>query len=449
MHDFSGKPFSTILSKIGTPILLIVASILFVTANSLSHEEISPFDEYVYIDYLAKFPEQGVVVTGEETGDFARNYVACAGVTGYGKFDPTSCGTGDHSDDEAYPFSGKTSADLYTPLYFALTWLAAQPLTFLGLDLVEAGRAAGWVWLGSAALFLFYSLKRLSITTLGSASAALLLVASVPAWWSTTFISTDGSALTSGSALMFAGIYLATTGKRGWMLPVISILAVALKLQNFMAVVATAGFLLILKVRKSREDSSPIFREQVYQAISRDRLIVTLGSMLVLPILLQLIWVLIRKWLAVDEFPDQLVARPLGIQELVTETVKFYGRVGMSSTVPDDAVIGFALAAATTWVLIAGVISVIAVEPRFNLSYSIALSVFVTFLLAGPALSFASLLAQGFYFPLPERYGLSLLPFALGMAGVLLDKKIETRIALLALAGSSFAFSLTPYFPGL
>lgn len=432
-----------------TPFLLIVASIAFVAANVPAHNQVSPYDEYVYIDYLAKFPQQGVVATGEETGEFARNYIACHGVAGYGLFNPESCDTSNHTDDEAYPFNGKTSADLYTPLYFGITWVAAQPfLWFSDMDLVEAGRMAGWIWLASGSVLLFYALRRLQVSHLAAGASSLLLIASVPAWWSATFISTDGSAFTAGAALLFLGVRYAQTARGGWLLTLVSALAVALKLQNYMAVVAVAIFLLLQRLGKAREEHNSAF-DSPQQTISGGRLVTTVGGMLLVPIIVQGLWVLIRNAISVSEFPDQLVAVPFTFESVIIESLKFFGQIGLASTVPEASTVAWTLAMIATWLMVAGILGTIAVEQRFGIRYSLALATLVTMLLAGPALALVNLVFQGFYFPLPTRYGLSLLPFALALAATLFDKKRETRIALLLIAGVTFAASLTPYFPGI
>lgn len=439
-----------LLSKLLIPLMLTIASVVFVFVNVSSHSQISPYDEYVYIDYLAKFPEQGIVATGEETGDFARNYVACNGVAGYGLFDSQSCGTNDHSDDDAYPFNGKTSADLYTPLYFAATWVGAQPFIWLGgMDLVDAGRMSGWIWLATGSVLLFHALLRLSVSQLAAGAASLLLIASVPAWWSATFISTDGSAFAAGAALLLAGIRFAQTGRGAWLLPVISVFAVAFKLQNYMAVVATAMFFLLSYLSKKQQQSvqeADLLSQQLY---SRGKASALLGTMLIIPIVVQAIWMLIRKAIAVSDFPDQLVSEPFTLSAIIDESMKFFGQLGLSSTVPVNSTAGWALATIATWIIITGILSAIAVEPRFDIRYSLAISALFTMLVSGPALALTNLVAQGFYFPLPTRYGLSLLPVALALAATLFDKKRETRVALAIVAGVSFAASLSPYFPGI
>ena len=125
---------------------MLFASVGFVSANVVQQKQISPFDEYVYLDYLSKVPTQGFVRSGEETGDLARQEISCRGVQTYGLYG-TSCDIGAASPDETFPYSGQTGADIYTPAYFAVTWVLAQPLVWTGVSLLDAGRLVGAVWL--------------------------------------------------------------------------------------------------------------------------------------------------------------------------------------------------------------------------------------------------------------------------------------------------------------
>ena len=164
-----------LLKVLAAPLLLLVASIAFVSTNA-NHEQMSPWDEYVYIDYLSKVPEQGLVHQGEMTGDLARQYYSCVGVGVFGTIAPDNCSTGDYDQDSDYPFDGKTSAESYTPLYFTITWIAAQPFVWItGGDIVLGGRLAGSLWLAGAAIMLYLGMKRLSISLPARFGAALLL----------------------------------------------------------------------------------------------------------------------------------------------------------------------------------------------------------------------------------------------------------------------------------
>ena len=194
--------------------LLVIASLLVGIVQVGDHRAISPIDEYVYIDYLAKVPSQGIVRGGEHTGDYARESLACRGVRLIGQYLASLCRTADSSPDSAFPTAGTNSADIYTPIYFAVTWVLAQPFQWLGVhDLTDAGRLTGWIWLAAAAVLLYLSLRRLKVGPLLSFGLGMLMVGSLPAMWSNTYVSTDAPALLAGAAMLW-GILRFEDGRR-------------------------------------------------------------------------------------------------------------------------------------------------------------------------------------------------------------------------------------------
>ena len=434
-----------LLQVIAAPLILLIASIGFVSANA-NHAQMSLWDEYVYIDYLSKVPEQGIVRQGEMTGELAREYYSCIGVGVFGKIAPDNCQTNSFEADSDYPFGGKTSADAYTPLYFAVTWVVAQPFMWItGGDLVDGGRLAGSFWLAGAAIFFFYGLRRFRLSKTIAYAASLLLIASPAAWAANTFVSTDAPAMLAGASLMYFGLRFVQSGKGSAFLIAISVLSVAFKLQNFMAVVATALFLLLMYVTRNRSQET---LPGVQDRSGKKKLLWTVVSMLVLPIIFQALWTVTARAIAVGPGSDAGDPSEFGITSLIKESFRFYGSVNFGIIVPADAVVGWTLAKLSTWLITAGIIAIIAIEPRFSYRYSYALASLATLFLAGPALALAIKLMQGYYFELPPRYGLSMFPIALAMAAALFDKKVETRFALLAIGGVTFVASLTPYFPG-
>lgn len=431
------------------PFVLAVASLAFVAANAPAHDQMSLFDEYVYIDYLDKFPEQGMVHLGEMTGDLAREYYSCQGVEVFGKIAPENCTTGDYENDAQYPFGGINSADIYTPLYFGVTWTIAQPIIWItGVDLVEAGRLAGFAWLASAAILLYYALGKLRLSQTLRISGPLMMIASVSAWWSTTYVSTDASAFLAGSTLLLLGLRFIQTGRGGWALALASTLAVALKLQNFMAVVAMAVFIVISVLGSRRRTNIGLTSATYAKPLNPRKVAITFSGMIALPLMFQVGWVLLRSATAVGNPPDQQTATPLGVAELIRESFKFFGRIGNAVPVDPSATVGWALSNLTAWLLIAGAIAVFAHEPRWSTRYSLSLAYLLTAFTAGPALAIATRAIEGYYFDLPARYGISLLPIAIALAATLFDGKREARIAFAGMAGITFVASLTPFYPG-
>ena len=403
---------------------LVVASLGLVLWHVPLHTTVSPIDEYVYIDYLAKVPTQLVVHRGEETGDYARAYLACNGVRTIGYYPEAMCSTPNPNQEPRLPNGGLTSADLYTPLYFGATWLMAQPLQEFGVeDLTEAGRYSGFVWLAAASILLYLTLRRWKVPVLVAWGAGILLVGSLPAYWSNTYISTDATALFAG-ALMLFGASLFNRPSR-WSIAWLTAFAVVvslLKLQNLMAVGAVALTLIALASYESFNAEGTL--RQRLGSFIRDRRTLAAGISLASAVLAQGIWVVIRSAIAVGALPDQGVSAPFGKTAFLNEALKFFP--GVSSGALNPAVFGpgaVVAATVTMWIVLAGVLGLLASSKRGSTDEALVVSALVVALAAGPLLAMVNIQVSGFYFDLPARYGMSLLPIFIACAALLFAQK--------------------------
>ncbi|MCC2033399.1 hypothetical protein KEC57_14515 [Microbacterium sp. BWT-G7] len=425
-------------------VFLVIASLGLVLWQVPQHEMVSPIDEYVYIDYLAKVPTQGVVHRGEETGDYARNYLSCNGVRTLGFYPESFCTDWQASDEETMPNAGKTTADIYTPAYFGATWLMAQPLVLLGIDdITEAGRYTGAVWLAAAAVLLYLTLRRLRVDIVVAGSMGLLLIGSLSAYWSNTYISTDATSLFTGSLMVFC-LTMFLRGSRWvpWIFVVSAILLTLAKMQNLMGVAAAAVALIFWAIadafRRGRE------RGGRWRSLIRDRRVVSAFSAVILSVVAQGVWAVIRNLIVYDTRADQGVEAPLTMRALVEEVLRFFPGVAKGAIEPGLVGIGAEVAAAVmTWVVVAGVIGLIAVSRRGSRSESFALATFFVALVSGPLLAIATVLMAGYYFYLPARYGMSLLAFFLVCAGLLFARSVWTRWFSVAAAVVSYAAVMT------
>ncbi len=164
---------------------LIVASFVFTSEQVAEHEMMSPIDEYQYVGYYAQVADHGIVRRGEVMPLLARKYMVCHGVRLIPEMPPNPEGCR-KPNSVGYPLAGGTTADLYTPLYFATTRVLAQPLIWAGVDFVSAGRAVGGFWLSLGAVFLYLALRRARVPIPVAVGLGLVLVGSLAAFWGTT-----------------------------------------------------------------------------------------------------------------------------------------------------------------------------------------------------------------------------------------------------------------------
>lgn len=421
---------------------LILASVVLALVQVPQHTAVSPIDEYVYIDYLDKVPTQLVVHRGEETGQYARLYLSCHGVRTIGLYPEDFCSDWQPADAAEMPNGGLTTADIYTPVYFGATWLMAQPLQLLGVDdLTEAGRYTGAVWLGAAAVLLYLTLRRWKVAPLAAGSVSLLMVGSLPAYWSNTYISTDATALFAGALMLFSlTLFERPTKRAPWLFMLFAALVTLAKLQNLIAVAAAALTLLILAlVEAARSERGARVRH-----FFRDRRVIAAIAGLVLAVAGQAVWIVIRSAIAIGPSPDQGVAVPLGKKALLAEMFKFLPGTANGGIAPDK--LGYpapVLATMLTWVVVAGVLGLLAVSRRGTDHEALALSTFLVAIFSGPLLAVATTAVTGYYFSLPLRYGMPLLPFMLACGAILFERSVWTRTLLPILAVGSYIGVLT------
>lgn len=424
MNPDKGKsPRSRIVEWVAC-ICLAVASLGLVLWHVPNHTTVSPIDEYVYIDYLAKVPTQLVVHRGEETGDYARKYLACHGVRTIGYYPDAMCTSPNSSQETRLPNAGLTSADLYTPLYFGATWLMAQPLQFLGVDdLTAAGRYSGWVWLAAASILLYLSLRRWKVPVFVAWGAGILLVGSLPAYWSNTYISTDATALFAGALMLFgASLFRKPTRGSIALLTVFAVLVSLLKLQNLMAV-GTVSLSLVVLAGYEWHNAELTWRQRI-GGFLRDRRTLAAGVSLACAVLAQGIWVVIRSAIAVGALPDQGVSAPFGKTAFLNEVIKFLPGVSSGALSPSILGLGAIMAfTVTSWIVVAGVLGLLASSKRGSTDEALAISTLVVALVAGPLLAVVNIKVGGYYFDLPARYGMSLLPFFIACAALLFARK--------------------------
>ncbi|MDR6973253.1 hypothetical protein [Leifsonia shinshuensis] len=416
------------------PVLLVIASLLVGIVHVPQHKTLSPIDEYQYVDYLAKVPTQGLVHRGEEAGEYARTQLGCRGLRLLAPTPDDRCSRSVASDDARFPIDGKTSADIYSPAYFVITWVLAQPLTWFGVDLTDAGRFVGALWLAAAALLMFYALRRLRLPTPAAFGATLLIVGSLPAYWSNTYLSTDATALPAGALMLFLATLVDARGRGILWFSLGAAFVTLLKVQNLAAVAAAAIFLVIRAVIPAYRARSG--RWSWIGATFRDRRTLSAIIGVVAAFIVQLAWLAVRSAVAVGPAPAlDAPPPPLSITQLVGQAGSFLG--GAASGVGDTGSVmrapGLLIQLVTTWLAIAGVLGLLIVARWGRRRAALALATFIAVVVSAPILTIVTKLSLGTYpNPLPSRYGISLLPFSLACAALLFPKR---RVPVAILAG--------------
>lgn len=439
-------------------LLVAILSFAYVADAVGEHDQLSPIDEYVYADYLYKFPDQGVVKHGEETGAEARDLIACRGVATYGMFG-SNCGASTHDEDALYPYAGGTAADIYTPLYFGATWVAAATASqATGDDLFDSGRVAGGLWLAAGAVALLGLMRRLAVDRWLALGLTLLTVSTPAVFWANTYVSTDAPAVLAGASLGYVALRVARRDLRAAWLIAVAPVAVLVKVQFLAGVVFAAVFLLIVAGAKVRwERLGDGLRATLRDPRARAGIAAVGAAMAA-----QVVWMLVRMQWDEGTPADQGIHGRPELAGVLGEAFRFVG-----GAVTGPVAMGTArdtIGVLVSWLCIAGVIGVTlagrvhaspvreakaadvaspavvdtAVEGRAWASAAL-----FTGMVAGPALALAAAFIGGASFGLPARYGLVLVPTFVASFALLVPRHRAFGYAVTAVGVLAVVVSFT------
>jgi hypothetical protein len=419
------ESFRAWLRRHWVPVVLVAAALAMCGAVTVQHSQsFSPLDEWVYYDYVLKIPTQGVVHQGEFLGEPALEAMSCFG-DGFGpRGEPCTGPNGDYDNPAAYPQQGKTSADLYTPLYFAFTWATGKAVQLLtGFDFLTAARLTGFFWLAGG-LVAFYALARQlrlsKIVTLGLGLTVIGLPASRYAF---TYITTDAPSFFFGSLLLLLAVrFVRGTLRHPWWLIFVAALAVLVKITNLFALGLMVVFLLVYAITAWRKGGPPRYR-----AVPPRRIITVATLSVVVAVLAEIAWLAIRAAIRVGDGPDQGVGSPFSIRGVAASVATFIG-VPYPNTVDNVLSLPYAV------MYIAGIFGFFLSARGFGMKRALSLSTVVSVTLFPPLLLIAMSVALGSAFPVAARYGVSLLPAA--FVGVAMITRNQVSRYLLLVYGA-------------
>ncbi len=415
------------------PMVLVIASFAWALPLITSHSQaFSPVDEWVYYDYLAKIPEQGIVRQGEPLSEESLRLMSCTGVQVYGPM-----GSRCHAsqlDPSKYPFKGITTADAYTPLYFWTTWVGAKATNALGVEsMLVAARLTSAIWL-AVTMVLFYALLRtVRANNVLIVGLGLCFIGSPAAFWTYSFVSTDAPSLAFGCAILLAARLQVLRRISPWWLIALSVLGTLFKVTNILAVLCAAAYLLVYWILGVEKDSrwSVLRQPRSWRHTGDWRLARTALYATGASIVAQGMWLLVRRLLAVGPIAPQDFDGSFGIDALGHQLINFINGTLVSNVlIVGQSDLGYPLpdylGRPLTWIALIGVFGILFTKAPLHgardydaLRWSIAPSA----VLLAPLLATALFLTQGFFFHFPSRYGLALAASFLLMFAMLLREK--------------------------
>ena len=390
----------------------------------------SPIDEWVYLDYLYKIPQQGIVFKGEFVDPRILDLLSCHGTNPFGPIG-TPCGLTPQLGD--YPNGGVTSADPYTPLYFYSVFAVGSIFQGLfGISPLLAWRLSGTVWLLATYLVLWLVMRQWNLPRFTRIVLGLALLGSPFVWWTYTYVSTDASAIFFGALLLFLASRIIRNQTNHVLFVVIAVVATLFKLTNFIGVVSAVLFLFLSTVltylSERKRKRLRIFVTENWQ------LLVTSLVSVIASAASQYLWLRLHDFMAVSSATaNQGAGYPFSVQEVFVQLTNFLPATITSGAI-DAYTPGFVYAP-LSWLTVTGVLGAAFLIKRGSEKFPLVLTVVIGALLAAPFLGIALTVVTNSYFQLPARYGAILLPGILVVTGFLM-KSTWTRIVFAAYSGA-------------
>lgn len=413
---------NTFFSNYWVIISLLAIAVTYLSIVTLQHSfATSPIDEWVYIDYLVKIPQQGIVRKGEIVDPFVLNLLACHGTSPFGPIG-TQCGLTPVLTD--FPNTGISTADPYTPLYFYSAFGLGQLFHFLtGLPELTSWRLSGVVWFAGTLFVLWRLLKKWTVPNFTIFVMGLLLLASPFVWWTYTYISTDSSSLFFGALLLLLATKYTRGEIKGYWFVVISVLAILFKIVNLIPAGLSALYIIVHSIWSYRTEDQSVTQE--HQNKTKQQLLLQSSTGLIaisLGAFAQFIWLRINALTAASNLSaDQAAGHPFGIEELFTQLTSFLPG-SITSGAVDEYIPGFVYAP-LSWLTVVSVLGAALVTQKNRIQFPLVVSVTISSFLAAPMLAIMLIVVTHSYFQLPARYGAGLIPGILLVGALIVRAK--------------------------
>lgn len=396
-------------------ILLPALALVLVGLHIHAYRQLSAIDEFQHVDALYRATRFQVVRAGDLALGHTLEVAACRGVERNPI--PPCHSVYRHPD---FPGGGYDTADIHSPVYYYLTAAISGPFRLAGMDLVDAGRLAGTVWLGAGLILIWKLAAELGARPAARWAVCVLTACSVNVLEASATVNTDATALAGGGLAALAALRLEDRRWPAWAGPLAGVAAAILKVHNLLGVLAAAGY-------------SALRRRWFAGA-----------AMLAAGVGAEVAWLIVRHLLSSASLADVPIIKGEHVDHLTASNI-FLGLGSLVSPLSVPYVPGFLQHEAVNLIttlqnllLVGATVGGAAYLERGSRARAMAIAVTGAMLLGGPFLVISTFLVRHSFVPAFPRYGLSLVPVAMAVLAV----AARTRLALAAVtlvAGSSLA----------
>lgn len=411
--------------------VLVVYSFLAVGLHVATFTQISPIDELSHMDYVFRSPT--LIRDGDMIGQEAMREQACRGQENW---PVPACGLPSFSAPD-FPGSGFNTAGINTPVYYTLTKVTTVVIdAVLPLDSrLTAARLSGGLWLAVGVGLIYVAARRWGA---GRAPATAMLLIAI----STPFILFHAATVSPDQMLLLAGGLVLLTAswvdesprRRWWALALVCVFVVTLKMTHAAVSLAILVWL-VLRWWHSRNRVDG----------SRDLASLKLAGVVAVSTIVPIVgWALVRSQIAIT-----------GSEDLPMNTIFAVDSFPLASLIKSTGALLEPLASPVlvvggdwTWTaqrigaltIPVGVFAAVLLGARETLLTLLSRATLYALILLGAGLIVLQYVLDGWYFPLPVRYGATTLAIML-VATASQVKRREPTVILVAAA--LFAVAVT------
>ncbi len=432
----SGRDRRAVIRKWGPALILVVVPVSLVFLHVRAYTKISPIDELEHIDYMFRSPGLHQVIAGTQLVAPAMREEACRGIDSV--FPPPPCSTkklvASRFQDQGYD-----TAYIHPPTYYDVTWAAGELMKSVTgtKSWVTAWRLVGGLWLAAGLLLTYAAGLRMGARALPLVGL-LVLFASAPSILQTdSTVTADAASTLVGGAVLYLACRWEEGGRWLWIALVgIGMVGVGFKLQNAIVVMMISVYFLLRAGRASTTASTgsqdPITGPQpaskpspaglVRQGVRLPLLLLqnawtrAVGVIVATSAAIGATWTVLQR---VTETIDpnkllvnaQFVVSSISLPEIGSTFGIFLAPIPAAYVpVATESVWTIDMANLLSWLLIAGVVGGAIFTVGSHAIASLARATLLFALLGGPIYVVLNFLSESQYFPMPPRYGFTLLP---------------------------------------
>lgn len=395
-----------------------------VGTHVVAYTTLSPIDELQHVDATLKGSRLQIVREGEQVATPAMREQSCRGIDSPDFVSP-ACDA-PILDPDSYQEGGYNTAAIHPPTYYVLTGVGSRVVMaiFPFIDSpVTAARVLGHVWLALGLIMTFVLGRALGASRRASFLSAALVAATPSVVLASSTVTPDAAALFSGAVLTAATVLYLQGRTSVWWLAPAGMLATAFKATGIL-VVGACALVVVFSFLASSSNADPLpvaeprdRRRSLGESVGAVIAIVTGGA---LPVV---VWTAVARVRAFDSPPNPMSRFDVDHLDLSTLAANLLAFAPPTQNPYLSPPLRTALIASVVGLLgylLVGANAVAVLSDRVSkVVRALGLAGLVTMLIGGPLFVVLTYVSAGSYFPVPPRYGLVLVPAALGILALL------------------------------